>query len=210
MHFSRETPKKGIIMARHMNGVDMAALGETLGEMKKDPELGQCQFRVHNQWTERSRTVSRIRTFYGAKQEMEHPKTHEVATDEPAIIGGSDTAASPVETLLAALASCVTTSMLAHAAVQGIKIDAVESEIEGDMDLNGFAGLSDAPKGFQEIRVRLTVESDADPEQLRRFAEFSPTLDTIRRGARVDLRVDKGRGLRKIAPKHAAQPRPAH
>lgn len=179
-------------MTQHINGVDIATLQETLGEMQKDPELGQCQFRAHNEWTEHSRTVSRIRTFYAEKQEMEHLTTHEVPTDEPTIIGGTDTAANPVETLLAALAGCVTTSMLAHAAVQGIEIESVESEVEGDLDLNGFAGLTDAPKGLQRIRLKLTVSSDADPEQLRQMAAMSPTLNTIVDGAQVDLQVETG------------------
>ena len=43
-----------------------------------------------------------------------------------------------VEHLLHALASCVTMRMVAHAAVRGIEIQELESELEGDIDLSGF------------------------------------------------------------------------
>ena len=74
--------------------------------------------------------------------------------DEPPILAGKDEAANPVEHLLHALASCVTTSIVAHAAVRGIEIEEIEAELEGDIDLNGFLGLDpDVPKGYSAIRV---------------------------------------------------------
>lgn len=43
---------------------------------------------------------------------------------------------------------------LKHAAVRGIHIEELESELEGDIDLRGFLGRRrDVPKGFTEIRV---------------------------------------------------------
>ena len=50
--------------------------------------------------------------------------------DEPAILARADNGANPVEHLLHALASCLTTSMVAHAAVRGIRIEAMESHLE--------------------------------------------------------------------------------
>lgn len=102
-----------------------------------------------------------------------------------------DEAANPVEHLLHALAACMTTSMVAHAAVRGIPIEEVESEVEGDIDLMGFLGLSaTVPKGFSNIRVRFRVKADADNmERLKRLAEFSPVLNTLTHGATVDVQV---------------------
>ena len=83
-----------------------------------------------------------------AKQEIPHKQPFTLVADEPAILAGRDDGANPVEHLLHALASCLTTSIVAHAAVRGIEIEEVESEIEGDIDLNGFLGLSPStPKG---------------------------------------------------------------
>ena len=56
---------------------------------------------------------------------------------------GEDEAANPVEYLLAGLAGCVTTSLVAHAAARGVKIDSIESTLEGDIDLQGLLQLDE-------------------------------------------------------------------
>ena len=193
-------------MANRTNGVDLDTLTETLGELKKDPELGRSVFRASNRWLGSTRSVSHIHSYYAVKQEMEHAETFEVPSDEPPIIAGSDTAPNPVEYLLAALASCVTSAMVLHAAVQDIRIGAIESEVEGDLDVNGLAGLSDAPKGYQQIRLKMRVESDADADTLRELAHFSPTLDTVTRGTPVEIDIDRQPLRQTRAAEQTAQP----
>ena len=57
----------------------------------------------------------------------------------------------------------MTTTMVYHAAVRGIKLEEVESELEGDLDLRGFFGISDEVRpGYQEIRVNFKVKTDAE------------------------------------------------
>jgi uncharacterized OsmC-like protein len=82
--------------------------------------------------------------------------------------------------------------MVAHAAARGIHIEEVESELEGDIDLRGFLGLSnDVPKGYTDIRVKFKVKSEVDDmEKLKRLAEFSPVFNTITNGANVDIQVE--------------------
>jgi uncharacterized OsmC-like protein len=111
--------------------------------------------------------------------------------DEPAILAGNDDGANPVEHLLHALASCLTTSMVAHAAVRGIEIEELESELEGDIDLRGFLGLAlDVPKGYTEIRAKFRVKAKPeDVDKLKDLAKFSPVFNTITRGARVVVEV---------------------
>ncbi len=130
--------------------------------------------------------------FLGAKQEIAHKQNFELYADEPPILAGNDDGANPVEHLLNALAACVTTSMVAHAAVRGIHIEELESELEGDIDLQGFLGLSnDVPRGFTDIRIKFKVKADVDNmERLKRLTEYSPVLNTITQGANVDIRVE--------------------
>ena len=103
-----------------------------------------------------------------------------------------DQAANPVEHLLNALAACLTTSMVAHAAARGINIQELESEIEGDIDLNGYLGLSEAvPKGYSNIRIRFKVKTDEDNTQtLKKLAQYSPVYNTIVNGAKVDIQIE--------------------
>ncbi|HSS64571.1 MAG TPA: OsmC family protein [Gammaproteobacteria bacterium] len=175
-----------------VNGVDLETLMGTVNAIKADPALGASRFRASNKWLGGNHNRSTVTGFYGAKQEIAHKQTFEMDADEPAILAGNDEGANPVEHLLHALASCVTTSIVAHAAVRGIQVEELESELEGDIDLRGFLGLSsDVPKGYTDIRV--TFRAKADPEDLERLAElarYSPVFNTITQGARVGITVE--------------------
>lgn len=175
-----------------VNGVDVDALSETVNAISGDAELGIARFRAKNTWMDGNQNQSEVTGFYGAKQEIPHASTFRMNADEPPILAGNDAAPNPVEHLLHALASCLTTSMVAHAAVRGIVIDELEAELEGDIDLNGFLGLDpNVPKGYTEIRAKYRVKANPeDIEQIRSLAEFSPVFNTITQGAKVDVTVD--------------------
>ena len=175
-----------------VNGIKLDKLQETVDAIEHDPELGNCKFRASNKWLGANHNCTTITGFYAAKQEIPHKQQFELHADEPPILAGSDEGANPVEHLLNALAACVTTSMVAHAAVRGINIEELESELEGDIDLRGFLGLSDdVPKGFTQIRVRFKVKADVDNmERLKRLTAYSPVFNTITQGANVDIQVE--------------------
>jgi len=175
-----------------VNGIHMETLLGTVNAIQQEPELGASKFRASNVWLGGNRNQSTITGFYGAKQEIAHKQKFVLDADEPPILAGNDDGANPVEHLLNALAACVTTSMVAHAAVRGIRIEALESELEGDIDLRGFLGLADdVAKGFTDIRIRFKVKADEQNlEKLKRLTAFSPVLNTITKGATVDIQVE--------------------
>jgi uncharacterized OsmC-like protein len=175
-----------------VNGIDMEVLQGTVNAIRDDPELGKCKFRVSNKWLSGNHNYSTITGFYGAKQENAHKQPFELHADEPPILAGEDQGPNPVEHLLNALAGCLTTALVAHAAVRGIQIEEVESEIEGDLDINGYLGLSkDVPKEYKDIRVKIKVKADEDNVvRLKRLAEFSPVYNTLIHGTNVDLQVE--------------------
>lgn len=175
-----------------INGIEIDTLKATIGAIRNEPDLGACHFRATNKWLSGNHNRSRVTGFYGAKQEIAHKQTFRMDADEPAILAGNDKGANPVEHLLHALASCLTTSMVAHAAVRGIQIDELESEFEGDIDLRGFLGLADdVPKGYTAIRAKFRVKADpADLETLRGLAAFSPVFNTLTSGTDVDVKVE--------------------
>ena len=156
----------------------MDALQSTINAIREEPDLGKCKFRVSNKWIDGNHNFSTVTGFYGAKQEIAHKKRFELHADEPPILAGQDQTANPVEHLLSALAACVTTSMVAHAAVRGIHIEQVESELEGDIDLRGFLGLStDVPKGYTDIRIKFKVKSDVD--DMEKLKEVNRVLTRV-------------------------------
>lgn len=179
------------VTANLVNGIDIDTLTGTVQAIDQNPELGACKFRARNTWLGGNHNCTTVTGFYGAKQEIAHKQTFELHADEPPILAGHDEGANPVEHLLNALAACVTTSMVAHAAVRGIHIEALESELEGDIDLRGFLGLDEGvPKGFTDIRVKFKVKSDvSNMERLKRLTAFSPVFNTITHGAHVDIEV---------------------
>jgi uncharacterized OsmC-like protein len=175
---------------KSINGIDLNVLQETVNAIKSDPGLGKCKFRARNKWLGAAHNRTTVNDFYAAKQEMSHKRPFKLHCDEPPMLAGEDEGANPVEHLLNALAGCVTTGMIAHAAVRGIEIEECESELEGDIDLNGFLGLNPkTPKGYTNIRMKFKIKSSADPEKLKSLAEFSPVYNTLINGAKVDIDI---------------------
>jgi len=75
---------------------------------------------------------------------------------------------------------------------RGISAEELESELEGDLDLNGFLGLDPgAPKGYTNIRMKFKVKTDAENlKLLRRLSEFSPVYNTLSHGVNVDVEIE--------------------
>lgn len=178
-------------MQHTVNGVDVDALKETISTIARQPNLGAFQFRAANQWLGGSQNRSTIKGFFGAgKEDDTRARPFTIDCDEPQVLLGKDQAPNPAEHLLSALAGCVTTTMAMHAAARGIDIESISSEVEGDIDVRGFLGLSEeVPRGFKAIRVTMRVKSTAPVELLAGLAQFSPVFNTITHGAAVELQV---------------------
>ena len=148
------------------NGVDTAKLFATLDAVKAQPEAARFRFSVENRWISGTHNRNQISTFYGVGAEQQHASTFAVEADHPAVLVGGDAAPTPVELLLAALASCLTSGLGNIAAVRKITLESVESRVEGDIDLRGILGLSgEVRNGFQRIRVSFRVRGDAPPDR---------------------------------------------
>jgi len=178
--------------SRKINGIDVYRLKETINSVRKNSSLANTRFHIKNQWLAGDRNRSEIEGFCVADKEISHPKKFKLDSDEPKMLLGDDKNPNPVEYVLHALAGCVTTSLINHAAANGIEIESVETEVQGDIDLQGFLGVSKSvPKGFKNIRVTMHVKSDASAEKLEQLARYSPVYDTLTRPVPVELNVEK-------------------
>jgi uncharacterized OsmC-like protein len=177
---------------RELNGVDVTALEETIAAVREKPALATFRFRARNEWQGGGHNRSTIREFYGCGEE-DRTRTVPFVLDaaEPPVLLGEDQGANPVEYVLHALAGCMTTSLVYHAAARGIRIDEVESRLEGDLDLQGFLGLrDDVRKGYEQIRVHFRVKSDATADELKSLLCYSPVCDVVRNPTAVEIELD--------------------
>ncbi|HKY02623.1 MAG TPA: OsmC family protein [Burkholderiales bacterium] len=176
----------------HVNGVNVAAMFDTIDAVKQDKELATFRFRADNRWVNGGYNRSTIKSFYGCRAEdTTRSAPFVLAADEPPVLLGEDKAANPAEYLLHALAACLTTSTVYHAAARGIEIEAVDSQLEGDMDLRGFLGLSsEVRKGFECIRVRMRFKTQASPEAIFELAQYSPINDVVSKSLPVKLTIE--------------------
>jgi uncharacterized OsmC-like protein len=179
-----------------VNGVDLARLTETIEAVKASPELGSFKFRIENRWIGCGQNRSEVQQFSAGGKEIQHNTDLTLEADEPEVLLGSDSGANPVEHLLHALAACVTTSMVYHAAARGIAIEEVESSLEGDLDLRGFLGLApDVRKGYQQIRLKLRIKANGTDQEFRDLAslgpKFSPVFDSIVNGVPISVSFER-------------------
>jgi uncharacterized OsmC-like protein len=179
-----------------VNGVNVSNLHKTIDAVQASATVGKFQFRLKNKWIGGSRTIASINGFYGACQEFERPNTFFLHSDEPQVLLGGDTAPNPGEYLLSALAACVTTSLVYHAAAKGITIQEIESKVEGDVDLQGFLNLDPkVRKGLQNIRMSFAIRADVSDEQIQELVavgtEFSPAFDTLTMGTPITVKAER-------------------
>lgn len=179
-----------------VNGVDVEKLFETIDAIQKTPVVATFRFRAGNQWLGGGRNRTTINNYHGAQQDHERREPFVLDADEPPVLLGNDTGPNPVEYALTALAACVTTSIVYHAAAKGIRINAMESRLEGDIDLQGFLGLrQDVPRGYKEIRMFVKIDADAPPEKLAEIVQlgptYSPVFDTFTRAVPVKVELEK-------------------
>jgi uncharacterized OsmC-like protein len=178
-------------MSTIINGVNVDRMSGTVQAVQQNPRLATFQFRAANRWITGGHNRSAIQSFYGAGQEdTVRTKPFVLDADEPPVLLGDDHGANPVEYVLHALAACLTTSLVYHAAARGIRIESVESQLEGDLDLRGFLGLSETVRrGYQQIRVRFTIKTDASAEQLQELTQLSPVHDIVSNPVPVEISI---------------------
>jgi len=172
-----------------INGVNVEDVIGLIDDIGRNIKYAKTQFRARNSWVNGGVNQSEVKGFYACCQEdNSRNKAFELRNDEPLFLAGEDKAPNPVEYVLHALAGCLTTTMVYHAAVQGIEIEAVESSYEGDLDLRGIFGLSEeVRKGYNKVRVKMRVKSKASAEELTTLAMFSPVYDIISKSLPVSF-----------------------
>ncbi|WP_256840343.1 OsmC family protein [Ornithinimicrobium faecis] len=169
-----------------LNGVDLGALKDTIKAVRDNRSLGQVTFNVDGEWEGGFKLSAATGTLVqGGVEDSSRAGKFTMASDEPVALLGTDTATSPAEHLLQALAGCYTVTLTANAASMGIELEGYRLELEMDLDLAGFLGVDpDTAPGASAIRVRIKLEApnstqDELQELVRRVEKRSPIRDTL-------------------------------
>ena len=175
-----------------VNGVNVDRLFDMIDHVKEHKEIARFNFRARNRWIRGAENHTTVNEFYGACKTHKRDKPHVFVKDEPQILLGNDHGANPVEYLLAGLAGCVTTSLVFYAAARGVKIDSIESTLEGDIDLQGLLQIDKSVNpGYQGINIKFKIESDAPKETLQELIELaksvSPVANTISKPTPINV-----------------------
>jgi putative redox protein len=105
-----------------------------------------------------------------------------VATDEPRALGGTDTAPAPHELLPAALASCVSTTLLMYARTKNWDLGRVDVDVDYDQ--------SSTPRRC-EIAIRIEHALGADQlARLEKVAASCPVRRAIESGIAFRERIE--------------------
>lgn len=180
-------------MTTRLNDVDVDQLTQTVTAIENNPELARFQFRAKTNWMGGARSRTEIQGFYGAGEEDTSRSVPFILEgDEPPALLGNNTAPNAVEAVLYALASCLTVGFIYNAAAQGIHVEQLDLDLEGDLDLLAFLGLSEQTRaGYEGIRVNCRVKADASREKLEELFDYvqktSPVLDVISNPVPVSL-----------------------
>jgi uncharacterized OsmC-like protein len=177
---------------RPLNGVDTPNLFATINFVADNPGTSEFVFRARNEWISGTHSRTAISGYYGAKGEQARNKTFIAEGDHPALLVGADSAPTPVEFLLHAIAACLTAGIGNIAAARGIKLNRVSSEVEGDIDLAGLLGLSsDVRNGYKSISVSFEIDGDAPTSKLLEIVEHSKArsavFDVLTNGVQVNV-----------------------
>ncbi len=106
--------------------------------------------------------------------------------------GGDGLSACSGDMLLEALVACAGVTLNAVATALGIQLRDAELLAEGDLDFRGTLGVTkDAPVGFQAIRLRIALDTDAEQEQidtlLRLTERYCVVFQTLARPAAMSV-----------------------
>lgn len=150
------------------NGVNVGALLEARDALTAAPEAARFQWRATCNWVRGTHSRSSVKGFFGLGGEQQHKTEFTFEADHPEVFASEDHGATPVELVLAGLASCLTAGVASVAQMRAIQLRSVKATVEGGMDVRGILGAdADVRNGFDGIKVTYEIDADATPDEIR-------------------------------------------
>lgn len=145
--------------------------------------MSDLTFKIQAQSASAAKTIVKARNF-------------EIIVDEPQSLGGTDSAANPVEYVLAAFAGCLNVMGHLIASEMGISLKGLKIEISGHLNPARLFGKSDAERaGYKGIVVKMIPDTDADESLLQQWLhaveERCPVSDNLQNITPVKVELEK-------------------
>lgn len=149
------------------NGVNTEALLGARDALREAPEAAQFTWKATSEWVDGTYSRQTIEHFQGLGAGQKHVKAFVLEGDHPEVFASEDRAPTPVETVLAALAGCLTAGVASVAQNRGIQLKSVKATVEGDHDILGILGGDpEVRNGFNDVRVTFDIDADASKEEI--------------------------------------------
>ncbi|HSH52729.1 MAG TPA: OsmC family protein [Bacteroidales bacterium] len=119
--------------------------------------MSDLKFRIQAQKASATKTIVKARNF-------------EIIVDEPEDLGGTNSAANPVEYVLAALAGCLNVMGNLIANEMGFELEDLRIDISGNLNPARLFGKSDEDRaGYKNIVVKMFPTCNADEATLEKW-----------------------------------------
>ncbi len=162
------------------NGVNVEALLGAREALTATPAGAKFNWRATCKWINGTHSRSTVKAFFGLGEEQSHKTEFTFDADHPEIFASEDNGATPVELVLAGLASCLTAGVAAVAQMREIQLRSVKSTLEGSMDIQGILGIdSDVRNGFDGIKVTYEIDADATPDEIKAIVAQSQKRSAV-------------------------------
>jgi uncharacterized OsmC-like protein len=178
-----------------INGIDTKGVKALIGHVAKDPENANTHWHVSSLWKGGTRSDTRVKGYGFGKEYIK--KDFTIPIDEPTELGGTNKFANPQEYLLAALNGCIMVGYVVGCSMEGIELEELRIETEGDIDLRGFLGLDPNVKpGYDKIRYTVHIKGNGTPQQFQKVHEAvcatSPNRFNIANAIKLDSKLIVG------------------
>lgn len=162
------------------NGVNVEALLGAREALTNAPDAAKFKWRASVTWVGGTHSRSTIDGFFGLGEEQKHKSTFTFDADHPEIFASADKGATPVELVLAGLASCLTAGVAAVAQNRDIQLRSVTATLEAGMDIRGILGADpDVRNGFDGIKVTYKIDADASRDDIEALVAQSQKRSAV-------------------------------
>ena len=149
-----------------LNGINTDALRDMVDAITQDPAKAMTHWQVTSHWRGGTRSDTHVTSCSIGGERV--AKDFTIRVDEPLALCGTNQYANPQEHLLAALNACMIVGYSACCAHEGIELEELRIETEGDIDLRGFLGIDPTVKpGYDQLRYTVFIKGDGHARAVR-------------------------------------------